>query len=142
MIYAVRGQQIFGVPTESVNGEYHIDINSLGYTVSDALDNVEAASVSTSAIDFNKIYNVKAFDKDGGEIAVSFDSATGIFAASAKPDSVKYYYVTGFNNVDMDVTLHAADSTEDITIGSSGGGCNSAFGGMALLALALILRKH
>ena len=65
---------------------------------------------------------------------------------SAAPFKVTYDYDTGFNGVMMDVTVYSAASEEPETsgnVGSSGGGCNSIFGTLALSAgLVLILRKR
>lgn len=133
-----EGQQIFGVEADYSGGVYRIDdINAL----SGITENISGVLAGAATLD--KVYNVKAYDENGQEIQVTYDSGTGVFESPSKPDTVKYDYVTGYRGVDMDVTLKAAYSPEVLggTLGSRGG-CDASFGCLALLSLVLLLRKR
>ena len=132
-----EGQQIFGVEAAFSGGVYRIDINAL----SGITENIPGVLVGAAALD--KVYNVKAYDENGQKLQVTYDSEIGVFESPAKPDTVKYDYITGYRGVDMDVTLNAAYSPEVLGgVGSSNGGCNASFGCLALLSLVLLLRKR
>ncbi|MBQ7560915.1 MAG: putative Ig domain-containing protein [Synergistaceae bacterium] len=141
-----NGQEISGVNAELDGDVYRININTLGNVSNSDIE--ISANPSTSAIMPDKIYNVKAYNNAGEEIIINYDSKTGIFESSQQPASIKYYYITGFENIDMDVTLQITGEdpaptptpTPDNQF-TSGGGCNSAFGLISLMALAMFRRK-
>ena len=101
---------------------------------------LNASSFMSSESGVENVKNLKAFDKSGNEIAADFESGTASFSES--PAKITYDYDTGFNGVMMDVTIYAAgepDNQDVVSVGSSGGGCNSAFGMMMNIFAALIL---
>ena len=99
----------------------------------------------SSASETENVKNLKAFDKSGNDIAADFDSETGTALFSEAPAKITYDYDTGFNSVMMDVTIYFTESSTDEagSAGTSGGGCNSAFGIMTISAgLIMLLRKR
>ena len=91
------------------------------------------------------ITNIKAWDADGQELDVEYDDETGTAAFSRIPAKMTYDYITGFEDVLMDVTVFAAEYKDSDPGNPSCGGCNSGFAfsvsGMAL-ALLLLRRKR
>ena len=85
-----------------------------------------------------------------------YDSATGIISFERSPAKFSYDYITGFENILMDVTIYAESSnynndddnnnsiddqneTESEFTQNGGGGCNSGLNILcAILCLALI----
>ncbi len=81
--------------------------------------------------------NLKAYDASGNEISAEYDKETGEVNFSELPETFTYDYITGFNNIKMDVTVSAAEDNDSYeAIGSSGGGCNSGLGALVLSILA------
>ena len=104
---------------------------------------LNASSFMSSASGVENIRNLKAFDSSGNEITADFDSAAGTASFSEEPHKVTYDYDTGFNGIMMDVTVYATGEPETVeAVGSSGGGCNSAFGIMTLAGMVMLLRKR
>ena len=91
------------------------------------------------------ITNLKAWDADGQELAAKYDPATGWAEFSGEPAKLTYDYITGFNDVLMDVTVFAAEYEDSDPRNPSCGGCNSGFtfsvSGMAI-TLLLLMRKR
>ena len=81
------------------------------------------------------VINLKAWDAEGNEISADYDSYTGTAKFGGVPEKVAYDYVTGFEDVLMDVTIFAAGNVDDegTRFSSSSGGCNA---GIALSVLA------
>lgn len=120
--------------------------------VSAAVYGVYASLSSTERVE-----NLKAYSATGQELTVNYDKATGAMSFNGTPATLTYDYVTGFEDVKMDVTVamtgggseggdsEGGDSeggdTEPEnrrTVGSSGGGCDSGMSGVYLL-LGVIL---
>lgn len=95
--------------------------------------------------DVANVDNLKAYDPSDNEISVDYDKETGEVKFSALPETFTYDYITGFDNIKMDVTVSAADDktnhNDSYKLGSHGGGCNSGFGLLMLLTL-LSFTKH
>ncbi|MBQ6774137.1 MAG: leucine-rich repeat domain-containing protein, partial [Synergistaceae bacterium] len=89
---------------------------------------VTAAGVRVMASAFvNNVYDVSGYTESGDEIPSEYDSQTGVITFESAPAVIKYFYDTGFDNLSMDVTIHASsykDEDEFNYLGSSGG-CNS-----------------
>ena len=101
------------------------------------------ASVSPS----ERVVNLKAYSASGQELTVIYDKATGAITFNGTPARLTYEYVTGFEDVNMDVTVAmSGGGTEPeitYTIGNPGGGCDSEIGGVyLLLSVILIFGKY
>lgn len=101
------------------------------------------ASVSPS----ERVVNLKAYSASGQELTVIYDKATGAITFNGTPARLTYEYVTGFEDVNMDVTVAmSGGGTEPeitYTIGNPGGGCDSGIGGVyLLLSVILIFGKY
>lgn len=100
------------------------------------------------------ITNIKAYDRAGREIQADYDSETGDAEFSESPYKLTYEYITGFNNINMDVTVYpdTSDITEpespspesysDSDFGSSSGGCNSGFVFGALICITAFRKRR
>ena len=91
------------------------------------------------------ITNLMAWDADGNELTVIHDQETGSAKFSASPAKIAYDYITGFEDVKMDVTVfssvagdnHTGDNNSN---GSSPGGCDvGTIFSVTTLALGLLL---
>ena len=99
-----------------------------------------SASAEDETSSFANLTDIKAKDANGNEILPeSYDKETGEIKFSSPVSEVTYNYITGFNDVKMDVTISAGSVTP--IIGSSGGGCNLGFGAMILFAAGLLMLK-
>ena len=114
--------------------------------------------INKSDSDSAKIINLKAWDSSGNSIAAQYNSATSEFVFDKTPAKFSYDYVTGFENILMDVTVYSDSSaynddeqneTESESEfsqnggGSGGGGCNSGLNILCLvLCLAALNRKR
>ncbi|MBQ2617143.1 MAG: leucine-rich repeat domain-containing protein, partial [Synergistaceae bacterium] len=63
------------------------------------------------------IINLKAWDAEGSEISAEYDPDTGIATFGGEPVEIAYDYVTGFEDVKMDVTVFAAEDEGIIGVG-------------------------
>lgn len=89
------------------------------------------------------ITNLKAWDADGQELAAKYDPATGWAEFSGVPAKLTYDYITGFNNVLMDVTIFAAEQENAAPIDpGNAGGCSTLVLSFSALALLLLMRKR
>ena len=74
------------------------------------------------------VINLRAWDSSGNEVTVEYDVETGIASFSEAPAKIAYDYITGFENVYMDVAVFADGdeygSIEGVT--PIGSGCNVA----------------
>ena len=90
----------------------------------------------------NNVNNITGYDEDGREIDSEYDSETGIAKFASAPALIKYFYDTGFDNLSMDVTIHASsynDEDEDNYLGDSGcGGCNTGLSFSSLIFVAFV----
>ena len=79
------------------------------------------------------IMNLKAWDAEGSEISAEYDPDTGIATFGGEPVEIAYDYVTGFEDVKMDVTVFAAEDEGIIGVGPwygawyDGTACNAEF---------------
>ena len=105
----------------------------------------ESSKIFTASIsnDSGKIINLKAWDVSGNIISADYDNESGQISFAGTPAKFSYDYVTGFEDVKMDVVIFAAnpvsdndnnDSDTEINIPGSSGGCNA---GLSVLALIL-----
>lgn len=90
-----------------------------------------------------KVKNLRAYDEAGAEISVEYDPATGEAVFSATPLRLTYDYVTGFEDVMMDVEVTASESgdnpvEENVEVMPSSGGCGTVSGAEALLLMMLL----
>ncbi len=99
-----------------------------------------------------KITSVTAFDENASEISARYSASTGIAEFANLPDTVVYFYDTGYTGTSqnvpktMQVTVTAefvaSPDTTPTTHRSSGGGggCNFGFGflWLSLAALAIV----
>ena len=89
------------------------------------------------------IMNLKAWDADSNEISAEYDPDTGTAVFGGEPVKIAYDYVTGFEDVKMDVTVFAAE-TEILGVGPYGG-CNMEFAFSVFtmgMAITLLRRKR
>ena len=77
------------------------------------------ASEETESQDsgIENIINLKAWDVEGNEISAEYDPDTGTATFEGEPVKIAYDYVTGFENVKMDVTVFAAEDEGTIGVG-------------------------
>ncbi|MBR0249947.1 MAG: hypothetical protein IJQ77_02600 [Synergistaceae bacterium] len=94
------------------------------------------------------VINLRAFDSSGREISSEYDKETGIASFSEEPAKVTYDYITGFENVNMDVTIYPAYESggkKESRQPGNPGGCN-AISILPLFAAMIILvtgiRRH
>ena len=89
-------------------------------------DETQASLSNVRVADFSNVKNLKAYDKNGGEITVTSDDIGNVTFASV-PDKLTYDYDTGFNDTMMDVEVLAANTELADALSSSGGcgGCNA-----------------
>ena len=105
-------------------------------------------SISDSGLE--NITNLRAWDADGQELTAKYDPDTGRAEISGEPVKITYDYITGFEDVLMDVTVFAAkqDAPEPESTGNLGDpkGCSTTtleFSGfMTVLALLLLRRRR
>ena len=75
---------------------------------------------------------MKAYGKLGKEISYNFNQETGEIEFSDTPATITYNYVTGFENVLMDVKASVNEANEnnedDNEVSNSGSGCNAVLG--------------
>ena len=128
--------------------------NSSGYLVSirDYVFRGSSIALSettiSSAVDTNKVVDVKGYDKNGNEISSSYDSQTGVATFASSPVKVTYVYKTGFNDVDLDVTVgeekiqNKTAQSGSSTIGSRDNGCSMNVRAMSLIVLAGLIFKN
>ena len=107
---------------------------------------VSVSATDADMEDIERVTNLKAFDASGNEIPVTYDKETGDLTFGSVPLSFSYDYDTDFaedgEEVLMDVTVSAAESSHDDTeLSSHGGGCNAGFGMLALLLMNFAIFK-
>ncbi|MBR0315657.1 MAG: InlB B-repeat-containing protein, partial [Synergistaceae bacterium] len=97
--------------------------------------------------DLGYVANVKdvtGIDENGnGFSPTSYDDETGEVVFSKAPVSIKYNYITGFEDKIMDVTVGTSgeeDNANAFTIGSSGSGCNVSWGLRKFLILLFVVK--
>ena len=87
---------------------------------------------------YERVEKVKAYSASGQELTVNYDKATGTMTFNVTPATLTYDYVTGFEDVKMDVTVAMSGGGSELeirrTVDSSGGGCDS---GMSCVCLVL-----
>ncbi|MBR0248845.1 MAG: hypothetical protein IJQ70_07720, partial [Synergistaceae bacterium] len=79
-----------------------------------------------------------AWDAEGDEITVAYDPDTGTAKFGGIPEKVAYDYVTGFEDVLMDVTIFTVEDVDE-ECNSSSGGCNAGFS-LSLLTVGMLLK--
>lgn len=86
------------------------------------------------------VINLRAFDSSGREISSEYDKETGIASFSEEPARVTYDYITGFEDVNMDVTINPADKGGggENGVPNESSGCN-AVSILPLLAAMMII---
>ncbi len=87
------------------------------------------------------VINLKAWDADGNEISTEYNPDTGTAKFGGIPEKVAYDYVTGFEDVLMDVTIFTAENVDDegTRFGASSGGCNAGIS-LSLLTAGMLLK--
>lgn len=107
---------------------------------------MKVSAADDSGADDSGIENItdlKAWDADGQELAAKYDPATGWAEFSGVPAKLTYDYITGFNNVLMDVTIFAAEQENAAPIDpGNAGGCSTLVLSFSALALLLLMRKR
>lgn len=110
-------------------------------------DYANTSSVSASDYGVNiaatsKILAVKGYRNDN-EVKTTYTAGSSSASFDKMPDTVIYYYDTGFENLSMDVTITTDDSLSDDLSSSSGGGCSVGTGifGLAVLGMTLLLKR-
>ena len=91
---------------------------------------VAASDGETEDTGVENVVNLKAWDSSGNEIASEYDNETGIAAFSSPPEKVTYDYITGFENVRMDVAIFTGADEDEWPYGvinppGYGGGCKA-----------------
>ena len=125
-----RNQHIYGWP------------KSLTASLIELFKGLIVASDSVDESDVANVENLKAFDSSGNKISVDYDKESGDVKFSALPEKFTYDYITGFNNIKMDVTVStASDDFKPNTLGPDGGGCEVGFGILTMLSLLSFI-KH
>ncbi len=73
------------------------------------------------------VINLRAWDSSGNEVTVEYDVETGIASFSEAPAKIAYDYITGFENVYMDVAVFADGDGYGRSEGVNprGSGCNT-----------------
>lgn len=86
------------------------------------------------------VINLRAFDSSGREISSDYDKDTGIASFSEEPARVTYDYITGFEDVNMDVTIYPAEKSGggEYGVPNERSGCN-AVSILPLLAAMMII---
>ena len=86
------------------------------------------------------VINLRAFDSSGREISSAYDKDTGIASFSEEPARVTYDYITGFEGVNMDVTINPAEKSGggEYGVPNERSGCN-AVSILPLLAAMMII---
>ena len=87
------------------------------------------------------IINLKAWDADGNEITAEYDSETGTAIFGGIPEKIAYDYVTGFEDVLMDVTIFTVENVDEggTRFNTSSGGCNVGIS-LSVLAAWILLK--
>ena len=87
------------------------------------------------------IINLKAWDTDGNEISAEYDPNTGTAKFGGIPEKVAYDYVTGFEDVLMDVTIFTVENVDEggTRFNTSSGGCNVGIS-LSVLAAWILLK--
>ena len=87
------------------------------------------------------VINLKAWDAEGDEITVAYDPDTGTAKFGGIPEKVAYDYVTGFEDVLMDVTIFTAGNVDDegVRFSTSSGGCNAGIS-LSVLTAGMLLK--
>ena len=86
------------------------------------------------------VINLRAFDSSGREISSDYDKDTGIASFSEEPARITYDYITGFESVNMDVTINPAEKSGggENGVPNERSGCN-AVSILPLLAAMMII---
>lgn len=86
------------------------------------------------------VINLRAFDSSGREISSDYDKDTGIASFSEEPARITYDYITGFEDVNMDVTINPAEKSGggEYGVPNERSGCN-AVSILPLLAAMMII---
>lgn len=86
------------------------------------------------------VINLRAFDSSGREISSEYDKDTGIASFSEEPARITYDYITGFEDVNMDVTINPAEKSGggEYGVPNERSGCN-AVSILPLLAAMMII---
>lgn len=86
------------------------------------------------------VINLRAFDSSGREISSAYDKDTGIASFSEEPARITYDYITGFEDVNMDVTINPAEKSGggEYGVPNERSGCN-AVSILPLLAAMMII---
>ena len=69
--------------------------------------NVSASDNEANDSGVENVINIRAWDSSGNEITARYDIDTGIAIFGGVPAKIAYDYITGFNGVNMDVTVFA-----------------------------------
>lgn len=109
-------------------------------------DGISASSLNeANDSGVENVINLRAFDSSGREISAEYDRDTGIARFGEIPAKMTYDYITGFEDVNMDVTVFAAERGGIRGVGSNSGGCNAEFALSVLLTglvLAMLRKKR
>ena len=87
------------------------------------------------------VINLRAWNAEGDEISAEYDADTGTAKFGGVPEKVAYDYVTGFEDVLMDVTIFTAGNVDDegTRFNTSSGGCNVGIS-LSVLAAGILLK--
>ena len=149
-----------GLMLDGCSSLQELDISNNHFMYFDNIDSLEKlkcsgqevfiyyASESNTYFDLNRgggtnsVINITAYGQDNTELAVFYDTNSGLARFEAVPSLIKYEYVTGFKGVNMDVKIYLSGS--DLQNNShieSRGGCNLGFNLFALSLLVAIMLK-
>ena len=112
--------------------------------------NISAADEGSISGDtgVENVTNLAAWDAEGNEVTAEYDNETGIALFSAEPAKIAYDYITGFEDVNMDVTVFASEDEPPNGLDgleNCGGGCNTELTFPLMLVVMCFLvfaRKH
>ena len=82
---------------------------------------------------------MKAYDESGKEISYNFNQETGEIEFNSTPATITYNYVTGFENVLMDVKASSNENDDENENSYESDGCNFGFSVVALALLLFVL---
>lgn len=122
------------------NQTIHVPVLGRVLNLMEYLEGISESHLGTAAESSDNgaenVINIRAWDSSGNEVTVEYDLETGTASFGGTPAKIAYDYITGFEDVRMDVAVFADDSEEAYgTINPRGSGCNAA----AVLPLLMVI---
>lgn len=100
--------------------------------------NVSASDNEANDSGVENVINIRAWDSSGNEITARYDIDTRIAIFGGVPAKIAYDYITGFNGVNMDVTVFADGEEAVKGIRNESSGCK-AVSIIPIFAFALVV---